>query len=96
MIVGKKSPFEHVIFADICKEKAGMPFAGFAVDLQKRKLLPPSWRVVGAQVRLIVLRNFNIRPYTVDFQNTYNPLGKILTFLSIEDVVSSVYDLIDK
>ena len=27
-----------------------MPFAGFVVELQKQKLLPPSWRVVGAQV----------------------------------------------
>jgi hypothetical protein len=56
-MVGKKSfPFEHVIFADVCKESAGMPFAGFVVELQKQKLLPPSWRVIGAQVSKICLR----------------------------------------
>lgn len=28
-----------------------MPFAGFVIELQKKKMLPPSWSVIGAQVR---------------------------------------------
>jgi hypothetical protein len=37
-----------VIFADVCKEGAGMPLAGFAVKLQNLGILPKSWKVIGA------------------------------------------------
>ncbi|CAE7489286.1 unnamed protein product, partial [Symbiodinium microadriaticum] len=41
--------FDHVVFADVSKEGASMIFGGFVVQLQNKKLLGPSWRVVGAQ-----------------------------------------------
>ena len=48
-LVASLQHFDHVVFADVCKEGAGMIFGGFVVQLQKQKQLPSSWRVVGAQ-----------------------------------------------
>lgn len=67
--------FKHILFADVCKQGAGMPLAGHTVALQNTGLLPVSWRVIGAQP-------------------TYNPLGQLLTFLSPEDVVEAVENLV--
>lgn len=41
--------YDHVLFADICKEGPGMPLAGMAVVLQKRGTLPVAWQAIGAQ-----------------------------------------------
>jgi 2-oxoisovalerate dehydrogenase E1 component len=38
----------HVVFADVCKDGPGMPFAAFITQLQNKKALPASWRCVGA------------------------------------------------
>lgn len=38
----------HVVFADVCKESAGMPFAGMVMKMQKTQLLPAKWSAVGA------------------------------------------------
>ena len=41
--------FDYVLFADICKEGPGMPFAGMATLLQKNGSLTVPWQAVGAQ-----------------------------------------------
>lgn len=44
---GKNGAAPAVVFADICKEGPGMPFASFVVNLQKSGLLPARWRAIG-------------------------------------------------
>lgn len=48
-LLSSSAGFEHVVFADVCKEGAGMIFGGFVVQLQSKNQLGASWRVVGAQ-----------------------------------------------
>jgi hypothetical protein len=48
-VLSSSAGFKHVVFADVCKEGAGMIFGGFVVQLQSKDLLGASWKVVGAQ-----------------------------------------------
>ena len=67
--------FDAVLFADICKEGPGMPFAGIAASLQKKGSLSVPWQAIGAQ-------------------QTYNPLGNLLTFLSTTDICEGIQLLV--
>lgn len=45
--VGSKR-FDRVLFADVCKEGAGMPLAGIAIELAKHGHLDMMWKIIGA------------------------------------------------
>ena len=70
-----QKPFDCVLFADVCKQGAGMPFGGIAITLQNEGYLNIKWKVIGASP-------------------TYNPLGRILTFLSSDDIYRAALDLV--
>ena len=48
---------DRLLFADICKEGPGMPFAGMAAIMQNEGLLDCPWRAVGAQATYNPLGN---------------------------------------
>jgi hypothetical protein len=48
---------DRLLFADICKEGPGMPFAGMAAIMQNEGLLECPWRAVGAQATYNPLGN---------------------------------------
>lgn len=48
-ILSNPNSFQHILFADVCKEGQGMIFSSFVVQLQKEQILPTSWKVIGSQ-----------------------------------------------
>lgn len=61
---GKRYRYDHVLFADVCKEGPGSNvFSSTITALQRASLLPPSWAFVGAP------RTYNPLGSTVSFLN---------------------------
>jgi len=75
---GGESSYDHVLFADICKEGPGSNvLSSMITTLQGRELLPGSWAFVGAP------RTYNPLGSTVTFLNCDTIEGAVVKMLGI-------------
>ena len=87
---------DSVVLADVCKAMPGMPLAKMAVDLHNQGLFSgKAGAGAGAgkgkgkgksKAEAVQWRVVGAAP-------TYNPLGSYITFLSVDDIVSAVKDM---
>lgn len=75
-----QNSFQHILFADVCKEGPGMIFSSFVVELQKEQKLPSSWRVIGSQP------TYNPLGQTLTFLNSDDVEKAALQLLEKENI----------
>ena len=79
----RSAPSLHsVVFADVCKLSTA-PLSTYAVQLQNKGIFSKS-----------SLRQKNIQWTVIGASDTYNPLGNMLTFLSVADIHAAVSGLL--
>eukprot|EP00934_Nitzschia_sp_Nitz4_P004421 Nitzschia sp. Nitz4//scaffold118_size93875//46013//48415//NITZ4_004789-RA/size93875-processed-gene-0.61-mRNA-1//-1//CDS//3329533727//4411//frame0 len=71
----RKQKYEHVLFADICKQGPGSVLATMIPELHQQGCLPSSWSVVGAP------RTYNPLGSTVTFLNREQIIEAVMTML---------------
>ncbi len=68
----KSLKVSHVVFADVCKDGPGMPFASMAVKLQNEGVLDMKWRAIGAA------NTYNPLSRTLTFLNSADIVKTVL------------------